>query len=162
MIEIIKKKEAEKVYEEKDLVSFLSGQINGLKITGPKNVRDAERSGRYTFKELAGMKDDLKNEVDALEALLKHIVSPPMKQSGCQWKPDKYGGFRVEAYISALDMSEIKLPNQDAELFQDLIDRNIAVSVLSAMAIIFGYWEKQRGESEKRLIEQVNSQMGNA
>lgn len=147
------KKEGE--LTDADLNGWIAQQIVALQAQLPAQAQKMTRSGKYTWKEINDFKASGMREVSILENILRKIVTPPPAQSACQWKPMIGGGFEVHCYVSKDDLANITLPIMDADLFQNLMEQNHSVSILSAMALLFGHWEKQRQVLEKELIKSI-------
>ena len=143
-----------------DINGWLAQQLVALQAALPATIKKMQRSGKYTFHEINTYKATGLREASILEAILRKLVAVPPKQSGVQWKPTGDGGFEVNCFVSGEDLKHINLPVVDADMFQTLIEQNHAVSILSAMALLFGYWERQRQHAEKELIKSIEGGKG--
>lgn len=145
-----------------ELTVFLAGQIAGMKVNFPDHIKRAQQSGKYTLQQLMNMKAEGIKEVEMLEAILSHIVMPPPKNTAAKWNSDKKGGFELHVYVSPLDMSQLSMPKDDADLFMQMMKSNKALGVISAIGILWGHWEKMRQEHEKVIIKEVEKAIGHA
>lgn len=149
-------------YTDQELTVFIAQQIAGLKVNLPEHISRMQRSGKYTITQILNAKADGIREVNMLEAVLSHLVMPPPKDTGAKWASDGKGGFELHVYVSPQDMAQIRMPPDDADTFTASMKSNRAIGIISAMAILWGHWEKMRQEHEKVIVNEVKKQLGEA
>jgi hypothetical protein len=158
---ILPPREAPK-FTDQELNIFLANLIRGLQMTLPEEIKIAQNSGKYTIKQMMDMRASRIKEVEMLEAILMRLVTPPPKKSGVQWRKNQQQGFEVHVYVAPEDLASIQLPESDTLLFNDLIQKNEGVGILSAMALLFGNWEKHRQAEQKEIIKAIEGSAGSA